>query len=139
MSMNNEALLLRNFFLDLFDHLVDPYLNLFLSFVPAPFALLTLLPVGHLFFALDTPSVPLVDKTFPVSDEFGADVRFLRRVFLLKHSGIFPEVTADLTLLFFCQERAWARSPKDLLESIKDVLLEFLSLEIPDCVPVLEL
>lgn len=74
-----------------------------------------------------------------MSDEFGADVRFLRRVLLLKCSGIFPEVSTDKPLLFFRKERAGARSPEELFESIQDVLLKFLSFEIPDGVTVLEL
>jgi len=137
--MTKEALLLHNFLLDLVDHLVDPDLNLFLSFVSAPFTLLTLPPIRDLFFAQGTPSVPLVDETFPVSDEFGADVRFLRCVFLVEHSGVFSKISADLTLLFFRQERTRARPPEELFESIQDVFLEFLALEIPDRVPVLEL
>ena len=135
----STRLLLHNFLLALLDHLVDPDLNLLLSFVSAPFALLTFPLIGNFFFALDAPSVPLVDETFPMSDEFGTDVGFLRRVFLLEHSGVFSESFADLALLFFRQERAWARSPEELFESVQDEFLDFLALEIPNRVPVLEL
>ena len=74
-----------------------------------------------------------------MSDELGTDVGFLRCIFLLEHSGVFFETFADQKLLIFRQERAWARPPEELFESIQYVLLEFLAPEIPDRVPVLEL
>ena len=74
-----------------------------------------------------------------MSDKFSADVRFLRCVFLVERSGIFSKVSADLTLLFLRQECAWARSPEELLESIKDLFLEFPAPVIPDRISVLEL
>jgi len=137
--MAKKALLLHDLLLDLLDHLVDPDLNLLLGFFPTSFAFLTFPLVGNLFFTQGAPSVPLVDKTFPVSDEFGTDVGFFRRVFLLEHSGVFSESFADLALLFFRQECARARSPEELFKSIQNVFLEFLALEIPDRVPILEL
>ena len=100
-TYDEEALLLHNF-LDLLDHLIDPYLNLLLSFFSASFTFLTFLPISRLFFTQGTPSVPLVDETFPVGDKLGADVRFLRRVFLFEHSGVFSKVSADVALLLFC-------------------------------------
>ena len=74
-----------------------------------------------------------------MSDEFSADVRFLRRVLLLEYPRVFPEVSTDQALLFFRQERACARSPEELFESIQYMLLKLLAFEIPNCVPVLEL
>lgn len=138
-STYTDAVLLLHNLVDLLDHLVDPNLDLLLDFLSMSFIFLTFPPIGSLFFTLGTPSVPLVDESFPVSDQFGANVRFLYRVFLLEYSGVFPEGSTDLTLLFFRQERAWARSPEKLFESIEDVFLELLASEIPDRVTVLEL
>ena len=74
-----------------------------------------------------------------MSNELGTDVAFLSSIFLVELSAVLLEVAADLALLLLGEQRARAWPPEELLEAVEDVLLELLSLEVPDGVAVLNL
>ena len=121
--------LLENLLLDLLDDLVDPNLNLFLLFFFCGLfvleALVSALPalLGELFLRPESPSVPLIDETLPLSNEFGTDVAFLRSILFVELPAVLFEVPTDLPLLLLGEQRAGTRPPEELLEPVEDVLL----------------
>lgn len=142
MQAANLSRSLEKFLFDLLDDLVYPDLNLLLLFLLLLwlFELLddaTLCP--QLLLAMQPPSIPLVDETFPLSDELGTDVALFCSILLVELPTVLLKVSADVTLLFLGEERSWSWPPEELLESIKNMLLEFLTTEVPDSITVLDL
>ena len=132
---------LHDLFFDLFDNLVDPDLDLLLVFFLGLFDLLssTAMIWTHFLLAAQPPGVPLVDESFPLSNELGTDVAFLSSIFLVELSAELLEITTDLTLLFLGEEGGWSWSPQKLLEAVEDVFLDFLTTEVPDSIAVFNL
>ena len=132
---------LHDLFFDLFDNLVDPDLDLLLVFFLGLFDLLSSTATiwTHFLLAAQPPGVPLVDESFPLSNELGTDVAFLSSIFLVELSAELLEITTDLTLLFLGEEGGWSWSPQKLLEAVEDVFLDFLTTEVPDSIAVFNL
>lgn len=125
---------LHHLFLYLLNHFINPYLNFLLLYVfllciqLLPFAFLL---ITNIRLTLRPPSIPFVNKSFAVSDELCAVEAVFCCIFFVERTAIFPKIFPNQTLLVFCQQCAWTRSPQELLESIQDVLLKFLSAEVP--------
>lgn len=65
-------------------------------------------------------------------DKFSGNVALLGGIFLIESLAVFTQVLSDLLLLILGQQSLGSRTPQELLELVKLVAREILSLEVPD-------
>lgn len=103
-STDNTATpyLFHNHLLDLFNHLIEPLLNLLFRLLPSN-ALQSLSPamllVHNITLAPCPPCIPFVDQPLAMCNQLGADVAFLCRIFFIKCATVLLQVSTDLSLL----------------------------------------
>jgi hypothetical protein len=96
--------LFDNHLLDLFNHLINPLLNLLFCLLASNTlqSLPAMLLVRNITFAPCPPCIPFVDQPLTMRNQLGADVAFLCRIFFIKCAAVFLQVSTDLSLLLLC-------------------------------------
>lgn len=81
------------------------------------------------------PSVPFGDLSFSLGSLFGGTSVLFGLVLLVESSRVLLELSSDLSLQVFGEERRRSGSPQELLELFNRSVGELLSLEVPEHVP----
>ena len=123
-------------FLDLFNNLVNPQLDLFLSlfFSRGLYSFL-----ADFFPPTISPSIPFVHKSFTGGSQFCTDIAFFCCIIFVKGTAEIPKIFSNLLLSLFAEQTNGTWTPNKLFKAILNLLCKFLSTEVPDSETIFKL